>query len=666
MFRSVPMLHMQIQVPNRDAAAATRVIASAGLLHLVDIAHGRVAVDAAPAGTHELLAAFRDLAARVRRVGERIGMAVPDPIGAIDQGAVPEFTDEREAVEAVLVPIEEELDRVATRLRTATEEADAARRALRDASRLRQAGVPLDRLAAVRFTTLVLGLASNDGVATLAALLPPVPFAIVPLDEPRGGDRLVAVAVPASAAPRLEASLRLTTIERLQLPAQPDAWAPDPLLHRAESAEGEARGCAQQLEAASARHRTVIGDLWARVDVAVLLLQAQTHFGASGRFVVISGWLPEDGAAALAARVTERTAGRAVIATERPEDMPETYAGALQIPILHRNPLLLRPFESLVELYDTPSYRELQPTALLALTFLLMFGLMFGDVGHGLVLFSAGYCLFRYLPRYLDYGLLLMECGAASAVFGVLFGSLFGVEGLLPVLWMEPIRDLPRFMALAVGFGVLLISLGLVLNVVNAWRAGERVAALFSTRGMLGAFLYWAIVAVIVRELVPQGARLPGWVPVTLLVGAVALLVLRRPIVALLERGRPSRRPATTGPWVLSALEASIELADAMFGFFANTMSFVRIAAFAAVHAGLFVALFALSDTLKTFTFGGPLSVVALVAGNVVMVLLEGLVVSVQVLRLEYYEFFGKFFRGGGEAYRPLMLRARSPKGGSS
>ena len=115
-------------------------------------------------------------------------------------------------------------------------------------------------------------------------------------------------------------------------------------------------------------------------------------------------------------------------------------------------------------------------------------------------------------------------------------------------------------------------------------------------------------------------------------------------------------------PW-LRALEGSVELVDALFAFFANTISFVRIAAFAAVHAATFVALFAVSDTLAGLSAGKSLSIVALVVGNIVLVLLEGLTVSVQVLRLEYYEFFGKFFRGGGEQYRPLMLRSNKQGG---
>jgi hypothetical protein len=133
-------------------------------------------------------------------------------------------------------------------------------------------------------------------------------------------------------------------------------------------------------------------------------------------------------------------------------------------------------------------------------------------------------------------------------------------------------------------------------------------------------------------------------------------------IVPRLERRRPPR-PAHAVPIWLVLLDGSVEIVDAVFSFFANTISFVRVAAFAAVHAGIFIALFSVADTLARLRFGGEtLSLVSIVAGNILIVLLEGLTVSVQVLRLEYYEFFSKFFRGGGEPYRPLMLRVRAGK----
>jgi V/A-type H+-transporting ATPase subunit I len=178
---------------------------------------------------------------------------------------------------------------------------------------------------------------------------------------------------------------------------------------------------------------------------------------------------------------------------------------------------------------------------------------------------------------------------------------------------------------------------------------------------VFGAFSYWILVMLLARAFMPTNIALPA--PLLLGMAAVplVLIVFRRPLVRLVERGNPARVQHSDAPRWLMALEASVELVDSLFSFFANTISFVRVAAFAAVHAGIFIAMFALADTLNNYRFGQPLGILALVAGNVVMIFLEGLTVSVQVLRLEYFEFFGKFFRGGGEPYRPLMLRKGGP-----
>jgi V/A-type H+-transporting ATPase subunit I len=660
MLRSVPMVHMQIQVPNREAPAVTRHIAAQGLLHLIDIAHGRIAAtDAAPLGTREALAAFRDLVARIRRAAERLEIALPDPSGALAATEIRDFADEQHALEQQVKPIEAAVDDLWRKRQEAREGAVRAREAAKHAARLRAAAIDSGRLTGLRFATVTLGLIRLEELPTLAAVLAPAPFAILPLDASEG-TALAAVAVPSAVRDRLESGLRVVSFEQIPIvePRGEDPQAGEAAVRDAEQAERDAVDALAVL-----RERTVatLVELARRAELGALLLQAQTHFAASGRYVVISGWIPEDRAEPMTRAIAAVTAGRAVVDVEKPQDMPEVLASALRIPILYRNPVLLRPFQALVQMYGVPSYGEIQPTAFFAVSFLIMFGLMFGDVGQGLVLFSAGYCLFRYVPRFLDYGVLLMECGSASILFGALYGSFFGIEGLLPVLWMEPIRDMRRFMGVAIAFGVLIVSIGLVINIVNSWRSGDRASALLDPHGLVGAFAYWMLVALLARALMPANLRLP--LPLLLGMAAVPVLLLsfKRPIVRLLDRGRSTPRVHSSTPRWLAALEGSVELVDSLFSFFANTISFVRIAAFAAVHAGVFIAMFALADTLAHFRFGQPLGVLTLVAGNVVMIFLEGLTVSVQVLRLEYYEFFGKFFRGGGEPYRPLMLR----KGGS-
>jgi V/A-type H+-transporting ATPase subunit I len=646
------MVRLQVQVPHRDGAAVTRCIVSHGLMHLIDIAHGRTECPP-PAAPDELLKAAGALVDRIRAAAAQLTLPLPEVAGTLEDG-------ERDDGDAVLVlqealePIEREVRSAAAALKAARARVAAARRATALCAHLGLDVAAIRRVAALRFAVLRFGWLAGDALDALSARLDPGPHVLAALYE-TAGRQLVAIAVPASAGPALDEVCGPLGFEPAELPASPDDWEAQKLNAAVERAARDEAAASAAVDALRDRAGPALVRMWTKAQQALLLLQARTHFHTAGRFVVMTGWVPAADAGRLRERILAVTAGRAVVTIDEPQHVARASADALRIPILYRNPLLLRPFQNLVQLYGTPSYRELEPTAFFAVSFLLMFGLMFGDVGHGAVLCAAGLCLFRYLPRYFDYGILLMEAGTASIVFGVLYGSFFGIEGLLPVLWMEPLRDLPRFMTVAVGLGIVLVSAGLALNVVNAWRAGERVQALFGLRGLMGAFLYWVALLLVVRAVMPSRA-LPAGVVFVLAATAALLLALRRPIVKLLGNGAARERPSAASPRWLAALEGSVELVDTLFSYFANTISFVRVAAFAAVHAGVFVAMFALADTVSGLTFGGPLSIAALVAGNVVMILLEGLTVAVQVLRLEYYEFFGKFFRGGGELYRPLML----------
>lgn len=662
MLRPVPMVHLRIQVGNRDAAAVTRRIAAEGVLHLVDLAHGRVAAGVEPPGVRDLAAAFRDLARRIERLSRRLDAVLPDLSGPLEGREAVELEAERQEIESRVAPIEAELE---TLWQEREAEKQRAARAGENSERVRRlAAVDLDvgRLAPLSRIVLRLGMGNPEDLATIASLLSPAPFAVVPLE---GDGGLAAIAVTAPDRERLDAALRVAHFTPFTIPSDPSSLEAAVIEREAREAGERLRELSESLESMKTRTLAEIAELWRRAQVGLMLLEAQMHFAAAGRFVVISGWVPEESADRLKRAILEKTAGRAIIEIDRPEDLPEVSTGALRVPILHRNPILLRPFQKLVQLYGTPSYREIQPTAFFAVSFLAMFGLMFGDVGHGLVLCLAGYCLFRYIPRYLDYGILLMEGGVAATAFGFLYGSFFGIEGALPVLWMDPLRNLTSFLKLAIALGVVLVSGGLVLNAVNAWRSGERSLAVFGPRGLLGAFGYWVFAALAARAFVGGKVHLPAAAILALLAIPLALVLLRRPIVRWLEKGHPAPRRAgpEKSPLFFAALEGSVELVDAVVSYFANTISFLRVAAFAMVHAGAFLALFALADTLARLRGGGALSIVLLVAGNIVMIFLEGLTVSVQVLRLEYYEFFGKFFRGGGEPYRPLMLRPRLAKG---
>jgi V/A-type H+/Na+-transporting ATPase subunit I len=663
MLRSVEMVHFRAQVPNRDAAVATRAIASEGLLHLVDIAHGRAPYDASPPGVRDLYAAFRDICRRIRITAERLGVPLPETTGAIDGEDLTDFAAELERIVVALEPLEKRVQELVRALGEAQERRSTIRHRCVDAERLRLAALDLERLAAVRFVVVRIAIAPAESLQAMTTILAPASHAIVPLDEQQDSILFAAV-VPLHEQARLEEATRLTSGRVVALPTSPAEWEPGHLEAEIADAERSVSDAQRGIEEEQAKSLELLQRIARRAEVATLLLQAQTFFAAAGRFVVISGWVPREGSERLKTRVAEVTNGHAVIDLESAESMPGVSEGTLRVPILHRNPLLLRPFQKLIEVYGTPSYAELEPTGFFAVGFLLMFGLMFGDVGHGAVLFSAGWFLFRYMPRFLDYGILLMEAGVASAGFGALYGSVFGIHGLIPTLWLEPMHDLSRFMLIAIVFGALVVTGGLVLNIINTVRSGDWKSALYGPRGLTGAMLYWVILVLLARAFVPAAVRIPNAWIVAMIVLAAIVLAAAGPLMRALGHGAPRRPSAAVRatPLWLRALEVAVELVDTLFSFFANTISFVRVAAFAAIHAGVFVAIFALADTIAAMRFGGVLSIVVHVAGNALVILLEGLTVSVQVLRLEYYEFFGKFFRGGGETYAPLTLRPRSER----
>lgn len=651
--RPVPMAHFRAQVHARDGPAVARVIAHEGLLHMVDIAHGRSPWESAPPGTAELYAAYRDLRTRVRSLAEKLSVKLPEPQGSLLDHAGGDLEGERERIAAAIDPIAKRVDLLSSALASARERAALLHEQMGQADRLRESQVDFGRATSAQFVTVRFALADQRAIETLAALLVPAPFAVIPLDT--GDPTLIAIAVANFARPRLDEAMRVSLVQPVVLPAMSE----DRLQQHWQESILAVDGARSELERARAEIGATLLAVTQKVEIATLLLQAQTHFAATGRFIVVSGWLPAEAAPRMKEKIRAAAGESAVVDIERAEDVPGVLEGSMHVPILHRNPLFLRPFQRLVDLYGTASYREVQPTAFFAVSFLLMFGLMFGDVGHGAVLFIAGWSLFRFMPQYLDYGILLMEAGAASALFGILYGSVFGVHTLLPTLWLEPMGDLPRFMTIAILLGIVIVTAGLALNVINTWRSGNIRDALYGPRGLSGALLYWVIIVVLARLFVSPEYVIPSGAIVALAAAALIVLIGGRWFAARFEHRRAA--PAVRAqPRILILLESAIELVDTLFSFFANTISFVRIAAFAAVHAGVFIAIFAVADTLAHVRAGGVLAIAVYIAGNAVMILLEGLTVSVQVLRLEYYEFFGKFFRGGGEPYLPLMLRHES------
>ena len=320
----------------------------------------------------------------------------------------------------------------------------------------------------------------------------------------------------------------------------------------------------------------------------------------------------------------------------------------------------MRAFQDVVGLYSLPSYGEIDPSFFVALSFCLFFGFMFGDVGHGLILILGS--LFLQKKRILKKSMatVMKAAGTLSVVFGFLYGSVFGLEDLIPALWLSPMKDMGKLLGISIGLGVGMVSLGMVLNMVSRYREGDFGRLLFDGGGLTGLVFYWSAAGALFAGFAGIKLPFPNWVVSAALVGLLAIMLLRDVLARTLLHQKKGEHDE---PGFLHFFE----VLHGLLSFLSNTASFVRLAAFALNHVGLSLAVLMLSDMVHQLPGGFFFKVVILVLGNAVIVALEGLIVFIQTLRLEYYEFFSKFYRGGGKAFRPVgwdrseKLRASTP-----
>lgn len=302
------------------------------------------------------------------------------------------------------------------------------------------------------------------------------------------------------------------------------------------------------------------------------------------------------------------------------------------VPVPAKNRGLLRPFASLVQQYGVPRFGEFEPTVLFAVTFVCMFGMMFGDVGHGAVIVLLGFVLRRRLKAF-TY--LFALAGTSSMVFGLLYGSVFGVEEWIHPLWIAPMSDPIYMLTVALVWGVVFLTLGSVIAISNRLLSGDMSSALFGPGGLISLVLYLALLGGLVN--VAQGGGFP--LVATILI-SLTLAVL---VVAQWRSAEGS-----IGERFFTTLIETFEIVN---GYVASSLSFLRVAAFSLNHVALSLAVFTLADGMGLIGHG-----ITLVLGNVFIIVLEGTIVTIQTLRLEYYEGFSRYFYGDGTPFRPLRV----------
>jgi len=328
------------------------------------------------------------------------------------------------------------------------------------------------------------------------------------------------------------------------------------------------------------------------------------------------------------------------------------------IPVALKNNKFFRAFELLVKNAGIPSTIEKDPTPLASIAFVIMFGMMFGDIGQGIVLVLTG-IIMKYLSvkkslsqNISDGAVILMTCGTSASFFGVLYGSVFSYEHITP-LWFHPMDNMMDLFFAAIMLGVVLISLGLIMNIVNSYSSGFKTEALFGTKGIAGLYIYIGSLVLFIRYLklniFPQFYEL-----IVVLVIPLFIFLLRNILGYFFLK---MKNPFPHGIFEY-IVESIVEIIEMFSSFLGNTISFIRAGAFALSHAGLSIAIYTLAKIVNPEIISiGSLSII--IIGNIFIILLEGLLCSIQSMRLEYYEFFGKFFKGDGKEFQPFSLNKK-------
>ncbi|MEF9918011.1 MAG: V-type ATPase 116kDa subunit family protein [Eubacterium sp.] len=322
---------------------------------------------------------------------------------------------------------------------------------------------------------------------------------------------------------------------------------------------------------------------------------------------------------------------------------PDLNNKANKPPTKMKNNWLFKPFESLVKMYGVPAYNELDPTPFLSITYLFCFGFMFGDVGQGIVLLLAGIILGR---RGIDLGRVLVRMACSSVIFGFIYGSIFGNETLLPTLWIKPFDNINTILLTAVILGVVMLFIAYVYSIINKLRQKDIKEGVFGKNGIAGFVLYISILlaALCGTNIIPGGAPFVPFL-VVLCVILIVLVLLREPISNALAKRQ--LYDTSAGDYYV---ESGFELFEMLLAMLSNTLSFIRVGAFALTHVGLFLAF----ETLARMVGGGIGGIFVLILGNVLVIVLEGLIDFIQCLRLQFYELFSKYYTGSGEEFIPL------------
>ncbi len=388
----------------------------------------------------------------------------------------------------------------------------------------------------------------------------------------------------------------------------------------------------------------ILNKIYTRVKLEQKILSIKEEIVHGNNLFVLNAWVAKKDRRRIEEKIGDIT-DKFVVIVKDASELDKKIIPPTQL----KNNCIFKPFETIVKLYGLPSYYEIDPTPFLGITFMLMFGIMFGDIGQGLVYFLAGVMLYK---KSEVAGGVLTRLGLSSIVFGFVYGSLFGLEHeqlpWLPHIVGSPLSTVNIMPVLIAGvvFGIAVLSVSYIIGIINALRRGDIEAGVFGKNGIAGYIFFMGFVGTLVSLV--QIIQVPIWVPLGIMVLMLGVMILREPLTNMVTGNRPYIHGEVSSYFIESAFEG----VETILGALSNGISFIRVGAFALNHAGLFMAFLVMSEMTDSLL----LKIIILLLGNILILTLEGLVVFIQGLRLQYYEMFSKYFSGDGHAYAPIKI----------
>lgn len=400
-----------------------------------------------------------------------------------------------------------------------------------------------------------------------------------------------------------------------------------------EETNKEIKELEEKIEAIKNQNEDLIEDIPYSIDYYEKSAEIKDKMAKGDKYFYLSGWVPES-------KVDDFKGLEEKYDKTKVNINKRSYSS--KPPTKLKNNILFRPFEFLVNMYGAPNYNEIDPTPFFAITYLLLYGMMFGDLGQGLV--------FVLLSFYVDkinktFGGLVRRIGISSSIFGLMYGSFFGIETLIPTLLIKPFDNIMTVLIASVAFGVLLMVISYIIGIFNKVKKQNNIEeGIFGKEGLAGLMMVISFILIILN--IVGKSPIPMLVAIIILVLSIVMIIFKQPLARRIE-GEYPLYDSSKGDYYV---ESSFSIVEALLSVFSNLVSFTRVGAFAINHVGLYMAF----EVMAKLAGGGIIGIIILILGNILIIGLEGMIVFIQGLRLEFYEMFSKYYEGNGRKFRPI------------